>query len=608
MVRGSDPGARAVENAGEIAAALRVAAGRDACPLIFVLCPDHGEAAGEIACATTALMDAMDGRSLDYGAIERLYPLASRFDAAADRLGAIPYTEKYFVAMGTALARRIAAVSLVPFKAVAMDCDNTLWEGICGEDGPAGVSLGAGRRALQEFLLRQREEGMLLALASKNNLSDVMETFSQHPEMPLRPEHCSAMRVNWEPKPGNIAEIAGELGLGVDSFIFMDDSAKECAEMREEQPQVLTLELPGELLADAAKTQHFLDHLWAFDRLGVTAEDRQRAASYERAREFGQAFQSAHSLEEFMATLELRVAIEPVAEGQLARVAQLTQRTNQFNFTTVRRSESEIRQLLGTQECVAVTVRDRFAEYGLTGAVIYSVGGETLRVDSFLLSCRVLGRGVEHAVMAYLGSRPGVRFVEVTLAPSRKNQPALQFLRAVGAEYERDLTFRFPAEYLAGLRWKPAAAAPVVEKVREPEQHRYLPFERIARELSTVEEILTAMRGAVSLDEGMSSTERELAAIWAELLQVPRVGPHDRFFDLGGHSLLAVQLISRVQERLHVALPVDDVYSGDVTLRDLAMKVDAMGSGGMEAAEYEAMLAEIEALSDDDVRALLGQQ
>jgi acyl carrier protein len=176
------------------------------------------------------------------------------------------------------------------------------------------------------------------------------------------------------------------------------------------------------------------------------------------------------------------------------------------------------------------------------------------------------------------------------------------------------LKFRFPAEYLAELQWKAAEQAPVMEAARAPEQHRFLPFERIARELATVDEIVAAMRGgavtldAVTLDESMTPTERELAAIWAELLKIPTVGPEDRFFDLGGHSLLAVLLISRVQERLGAALPVDDVYAGDLTLRDLARKIDAMKSGGVDSAEYEAMLAEIESLSDDDVRALLGQQ
>ena len=607
LVRVSDLGRRAMENAAQIADALRAAAARDACPLIFVLCPDGASSEAE-----ETLLAALPGRSIDYRDIDRLYPVASKFDAAADRLGAIPYTESYFAALGTALARRIAGLSLVPYKVIAIDCDNTLWNGICGEDGPAGVTLEAGRRALQEFLLKQREAGMLLALASKNNPEDVRETFARHPEMPLRLEHFSAMRVNWEPKPGNLSAMAQELGLSLDSFLFLDDSAKECAEMRDEQPHVLTLELAPELLADTAATQRFLDHVWAFDHPVVTEEDRKRAASYAQAREFGQAFRSAHSLEEFMASLDLGVEIAPVTEEQMSRVAQLTQRTNQFNFTTIRRNEAELRSLLATHECLTARVADRFGEHGLTGAMLFEMHPGELRIDTFLLSCRVLGRGVEHRLMAHLGQlalKRRVGTVVARLAVTSKNQPALQFLRGIGEGYERNLEFRFPAEYLAALEWKAQTLESAVEQVEAPRQHSYLPFEKIARQLARVEDISAAMMVvAAEQDADLSSTEATLASIWAELLKVPRVGPDDRFFDLGGHSLLAVLLISRVQERLGVTLPVDDVYAGDVTLRGLAMKIEALSTGAVDSAEYETMLAEIESLSDEEVRALLGQQ
>jgi FkbH-like protein len=607
LVRPSDLGDRALDNAEQIANALKTAAARDSSPLIFVLCPSENFDAE----ASNLLLSALPGRSLDYPEIDRLYPVASRFDASADRLGAIPYTQQYFTAIGTALARRIIGLSLVPYKVIAVDCDNTLWNGICGEDGPAGVTLDAGRRVLQQFLLKQREAGMLLVLASKNNPEDVMETFAQHPEMPLQPEHFSATRLNWDPKPGNLASMAKELSLGLDSFLFLDDSAKECAEMREEQPEVLTLELPAEMLADEVLTYRFLNHVWALDHPVVTEEDRKRAASYAQGREFGQAFQSAHSLEEFMASLDLKVEIAPATEEQLPRIAQLTQRTNQFNFTTIRRSEAELRALLATHECLAARVADRFGEHGLTGAILFTTVENTLQIDSFLLSCRVLGRGVEHRLMAHLGKMAierGLPFVEARLIVTSKNQPALQFLKSIGAEYEKDLTFRFPADDLADLHWKPLPPEPFEPQEQKTEQHRFLPFEKIAKDFALVDDIATAMQGAFEIDEDLTPTEAALASLWAELLQVPKVGPDDRFFDLGGHSLLAVLLISKVQERLGVTLPVDDVYSGDMSLRHLAMKIDALSTGGMDSAEYDAMLAEIESLSDEEVRALLGQQ
>jgi FkbH-like protein len=609
MVRASDLGERSAENAAQLVEALRTAGSHYKCPLIFVLCPS-APTRTEVDSFLRAEMEASQPISLiDYGRLAELYPVNEVLDPHADQQGAVPYTQSYFVALGTAIARQIAALSLLPYKVIAVDCDNTLWNGICGEDGPVGVVLDPPRRALQEFLLRQREAGMLLALASKNNAEDVMETFALHPEMPLRPEHFAAMRVDWNPKPANLTVLAKELNLGIDSFVFLDDSAKECAEMREEQPQVLTLELPS----DETQIPRFLNHVWAFDHPVVTEEDRRRATSYVQAQEFGRAFAGAHSLAHFMATLGLKVRIRGAEEADMARVAQLTQRTNQFNFTTIRRTESEIRGLPETAECLVVNVADRFGEYGLTGVVIVEPVTDTLSVDSFLLSCRVLGRGVEHRIMAHLGTealKRGLPIVLVNVLPTQKNQPAIQFLESIGAEYREGGRYRFPSSYLAKLEWKPVAGAkPAVQALEPVAQHRFIPYARIARELATISQIESEMsEGPVTFDSSFTDTERLLAEIWGELLKVRSLHATDRFFELGGHSLLAVLLISKVRDRFGVELPIDDVYSGDLTLHDLATKIDALRAGAIDSDEYEAMLAEIESLSEEEVRALLGQQ
>lgn len=565
---------------------LKTAVGRLPCPTIF--CSDDADLLGE-ASRIPGL------HVLPHSEIERLYPVARKHDAEADRLGKIPYTEEWFVALGTALVRRIAALSLAPYKAIAVDCDNTLWDGICGEDGPDGVVLDTPRKMLQQFLLRQRDAGMLLCIASKNNPEDVSDTFRSHPEFPLRLDLFTASRVNWEAKPGNLESMADELGLGLDSFIFIDDSPKECAEVDEAAPEVLALALPG----DPGAIPHFLDHVWAFDHPVVTEEDRARAASYAQAQEFGKAFHHAHSLEEFMATLDLRLRIEPVTPARIARVAQLTQRTNQFNFTGDRCSEIEV---AGSREWLTVEVSDRFGDYGLVGAMRLSGDGGVLQIASFLLSCRVLGRGVEHRILARVGELAllrGFPTVAIRFRDTGKNQPALQFLRSVG-------TPPFAAEALSKLKWAPAKPSQSVAQAR-PTEHRFVPFQRIARELSTTAQIIAAMRPPASeeADASMTDTERELTKIWRDLLKVPSVKPEDRFFDLGGHSLLAVLLISRVREAFGVELAIDDVYSGSLTLRDLGAKVEAGRLIGVGPDEYDAMLAEIEGLSDEEVQALL---
>jgi FkbH-like protein len=581
--------ARLEDSAAYLMEVLRTAAGRLPSPVIF--CSDDAE-----LLLTASRIPGL--HVLPHREIDRLYPVSRKLDPEADRLGKIPYTEEWFAALGTALVRRIAALSLVPYKAIAVDLDNTLWDGICGEDGPGGVRLDGPRLALHEFLIAQRDAGMVLCIVSKNNPEDVADTFLAHPEFPLQRSHFAASRVNWESKPANLESMADELGLGLDGFILIDDSPKECAEVDESTPQVLALTLP----ADACAIPHFLDHVWAFDHPAVTEEDRGRAASYAQVREFGRAFHNAHSLEEFMATLDLRVRIEPVTPARIARVSQLTQRTNQFNFTGERRSEAEV---AATREWFTAEVSDRFGDYGLVGAAMLLESGNELRVESFLLSCRVLGRGVEHRMLAHLGELAmgrGLPFVSIHCRDTGKNQPALQFLKSIGPG-------PYAAEDLKKLKWTPAAPLPAAAKKlpSQPSEHRFVPFERIARQLSTTAQIIAAMRpaGPAHVDASMTETERELASIWKDLLHIPSVRPEDRFFDLGGHSLLAVLLISRVREAFGVELAIDDVYSGSLTLRGLGARVESGRLTGLAPDEYDAMLAEIEGLSDEEVRALL---
>ena len=302
----------------------------------------------------------------------------------------------FFASLATAVARKIHALSRSPYKVIALDCDDTLWSGICGEDGPAGVTLDPPRRALQEFMAARRAEGMLLALCSKNNEEDVVETFRAHPEFPLRFEDFAARRINWDSKGANLPALAAELDLGLESFIFVDDNPKECVEAQSAAPAILALPLP----ARAEEIPDFLAHVWAFDRPRVTAEDLRRADQYAHNAARAEAAQSAGSIEEFLASLELEVRIEPMTPGQIPRVAQLTQRTNQMNASCIRRTEAEIASL--DAECLTVHVRDRFGDYGLVGVMIFRRAGDVLLADTFLLSCRALGRRVEHRMKEHL--------------------------------------------------------------------------------------------------------------------------------------------------------------------------------------------------------------
>jgi FkbH-like protein len=605
------------DSARKLLDAVRDAAGRFASPLILAICPPTAEHAaalqGPLRLLCEGVRDLASVHCIPPGEVTSLYPVAEVHDPDGEELGHLPYTPEFFVALATAVARKIHAIANPPFKVIALDCDDTLWSGICGEDGPGAVAIDGPRRALQEFMAARRREGMLLALCSKNNEEDVVEVFATHPGMPLALTDFAAQRVNWEGKGANLASLAAELELSLESFILVDDNPKECTEAQAAAPQVLALPLP----ADPAAIPEFLRHVWAFDRPRVTAEDRRRATLYAQRADRTRAQREAGSLEEFLASLQLEVEIATAREDQLPRVAQLTQRTNQMNASCLRRTVPELRA--AGLECDVVTVRDRFGDYGLTGVLLWHAETAALRVDTFLLSCRALGRGVEHRMIAHLGRialELKVDTIRIPFVPTQRNRPAALFLHSIAAL--QDGAFVLPAARAAALQYHPASAAPVAPDTAEvpaatvPRRIDYL---KIATELRDPAAVLARLHATtrrtrparIPDDPPRTPLERELTELWAALLNVPAIGVHENFFELGGHSLLAVQLLSRVRQIWGVDLSLEVVYSGEFTVAELAKAVELKEierSGG----EYQDLLRELEGLSDEEVRALLAQE
>ncbi|HWC60924.1 MAG TPA: phosphopantetheine-binding protein, partial [Verrucomicrobiae bacterium] len=411
-------------------------------------------------------------------------------------------------------------------------------------------------------------------------------------DMPLRHEHFATWRVNWSPKSENIKSIAKELNLGLDSFIFVDDNPVECAEVEANCPGVLTLQLPE----DPAEIPQFLKHCWAFDVLKVTAEDARRGEMYREGKQREELRAQAGSLAEFIAGLNLKIQIAPMAPEQLSRVAQLTQRTNQFNLTTIRRTEADIQQLAGSATVLTVTVSDRFGDYGLVGVAICEPRGKALEVESFLLSCRVLGRGVEHAILAHLGNiavQKKLQWVNVHFHPSAKNKPALDFLQSVGAAYKQALNggfvYAFPAEVAAKVAFNAHGAAPADETsgVRKSENqsaaHNSVKFTRcrsIATQLNDAARIHQAIEGKAETRTGAkvdyvaprNEIEKKICALWEKLLHIERVGVTDNFFELGGHSLLAVRLFADLEKITGRKLPLVTLFQAP-TVEELAQLV-----------------------------------
>ena len=566
--------------AHELATALKSAAARGGAPIIVCICPPTASTEEQILATEVA---GLTGVQVLYPReISSLYPVENYRDEYAEAIGAIPYTPDFFVALASMVARRIYALRSTPYKAIVLDCDNTLWRGVCGEEGPLGVEVDAPRRALQQFMLAQRDAGMLLCLNSKNVEVDVASVFEQNPGMLLRPEHITASRINWQSKSENLRDLARELNLGVDSIIFVDDNPLECAEVRANCPGALVLELP----AEPAKIPEVLHQLWAFDHWAVTNEDRQRSELYRQGQQREQARSATGDLDEFLRSLKLEIDIRPMQAEDLVRVSQLTHRTNQFNCTTIRRSDAEIAALLDAgSECLIVSVQDRFGDYGLVGVAIFSAQPNALAVDTLLMSCRALGRRVEHHILAHLGriaqSRDLDR-VDIAFVPSAKNLPAQDFLESLEST-TGDTTYSFTTVQAIAA---PDAKAIPVEQPGPPvppgtDQAPRAHLARIAVDLGDVKSIaqsirLRARNSAVETGSTKARTaiQEIVGDIWSALLHTPAPGIHDDFFRLGGNSLLAVQVISRIRLTLGIEMPLRAMFEFP-TLAAFAQQIEA---------------------------------
>ncbi|MFE6872462.1 HAD-IIIC family phosphatase [Kitasatospora sp. NPDC057692] len=290
-------------------------------------------------------------------------------------------------------------------KALVLDLDETVWGGILGEDGFDGIEVaetyrGEAFRAFQKVVRQVTSQGVLLAAVSKNDLDPVREVLGTHPQMVLREGDFVRVVANWRPKHENLKELAADLNLGVDSFVFADDSPYECGLVRRELPGVAVLRLDTE---PALHVEKLLRDGW-FDVLELTAEDRSRATTYREELERKDFLDTFDSLDDYLRELDVTVRFAAAEDRDVPRLAQITQRTNQFNLTTERLQQSDVRALCADPDALVLTVhsRDRFGENGLVGAVLARQEGGTATIDNFLLSCRVFSRGIEQACLSAL--------------------------------------------------------------------------------------------------------------------------------------------------------------------------------------------------------------
>lgn len=405
------------------------------------------------------------GRKIDIVDCERLSAIVGKerwtdprywhLSKQAVSMQALPLLTRHLTAV-------IAADLGLSRKCLVLDLDNTLWGGVIAEDGLAGIKLGGDQTgeafvAFQQYIRHLKERGVILAVCSKNNEADAREAFDRHPEMRLKLDDFAAFVANWEPKADNLARIAQTLNVGTDALVFVDDNPAERAAVRRAMPQVDVISLP----ADPAYYTRTLSQYLMFETATLTKEDAGRTEQYHARAMAAHLEKSAGSLEEFWESLDMTATIAPFDEVTLPRIVQLIGKTNQFNLTARRHGQAQVQAFMQDPDCVhfSLRLRDRFADHGLVALLIGIQRGRIFEIDTWVMSCRVIGRTVEGTMLAHLCAHAlhrGATVIRGLYIPATKNQlvkdlyPQFGFLPAEDVDgcqaWHYDITARGPSE------------------------------------------------------------------------------------------------------------------------------------------------------------------
>jgi FkbH-like protein len=346
---------------------------------------------------------------LDAAALAELLGLAQWHDPVQWTLGKFPLAHASVPLYADWVGRLLGAVRGKARKCLVLDLDNTLWGGVIGDDGLTGIVLGNGSPLgesylkLQQTALALRERGVVLAVSSKNDDQVARGPFRSHPEMVLNEQHIAVFQANWQDKASNLKAIAQSLNIGVDSLVLLDDNPVERAQVREALPDVGVPELPE----DPAFYAQTLLAAGYFEAVAFTKEDRERASQYQSNAERAQALGAATDLSSYLSSLQMRAIFSSFDSVGRQRITQLINKSNQFNLTTRRYTESEITALEQSLTGLTLQVRliDRFGDNGMISVVICRPDGLDWHIDTWLMSCRVLNRTLEQTLLNYLVAR-----------------------------------------------------------------------------------------------------------------------------------------------------------------------------------------------------------
>lgn len=379
---------------------------------------------------------------IDINALINKYGQKELFDYRLLYLAKFKWNKKGIDKLSDLYISHIKSYLGIRKKCVVVDLDNTLWGGIIGQDGIENIKLsndGIGKAFydFQSYLLKLYNQGILLAICSKNSENVVNEVFEKHPYMILKPEHFAVKKINWNNKVENIIEIAKELNIGLDSLVFLDDSKFERELIKQQLPQVEVPDLPD----DPSLYTIFISELDYFNFHKLTDDDFKRNESYRLNFERKKEEKSFSNIKDYLRSLNMKVEIRKIDDFTFPRIVQLIQKTNQFNTTTKRYTESDIMQMRNSDEweIYSFSVSDKFGDNGIVGVFILKFYDESsqLNIDSFIMSCRVIGREIENAVLYFIvntAKEKNIKRLTADIIPTPKNEPCRNVYKNYGFE------------------------------------------------------------------------------------------------------------------------------------------------------------------------------
>ena len=404
-------------------------------------------------------------RVLDLDRLASRYGKDRVLDPKMYYLAKMEWSAGFLPTVAGEVVRQVKAVHGLGKKCLVLDLDNTLWGGVVGEEGVSGIKIGTGDPEAEAFLefhhklKALQDRGVLLAVCSKNNRADVVEVFESRPEIPLKLADFAAAEICWAPKHEGLKKIAEALNIGTDSLVFVDDNPAEISLVQQMMPEVKTILLPP----DPAEYAGLIERLSDFEKPEILEEDRRKAGQYRENRQRQELQASTGDLHGYLASLRTEVEVHLARREDLPRVHQLFTKTNQFNLTTERYSQAEVERFATSPACElwVARARDRFGDLGTIAVVLLKKVGRMATIDSFLMSCRAMGRGIETAIMNHikqrlLEDRSGLE-LRGRYIPTPKNKPVETFYDEQGF---RLLESSSSGEKLYGLRRDEAKLAP----------------------------------------------------------------------------------------------------------------------------------------------------